>query len=238
MLAPLVGFIHNWMRNQSGLEASMTTPVLFGHPFSSYTQKALTAFYEKDAPFAFRMLDNAEAMAELKALWPIGRFPVVRAEGRALIESSVIIEWLDHARPAPRLIPDDPDAALEVRMLDRIFDNQVMASMQTLVGDALRPEGAKDPYGAGKAGEMLDTVYAWLDARLAGRAWAAGEAFSLADCAAASLFYADWVRPFEAHPTLYAYFQRLLARPSFARCVEEARPYRHLFPLGAPERPW
>ena len=217
----------------------MTTPVLFGHPFSSYTQKALIAFYEKGAPFAFRMLDSAEAMAELKAHWPIGRFPVVEADGRALIESSIIIEWLDHRVPEPRLIPEDLDAALKVRLLDRVFDKNVMNVMQVYVLDALRPEDAKDPYGVARAGEMLDIVYPWLDARLAGRTWAAGEAFSLADCAAApSLFYADWLRPFDAHPNLYAYFQRLLARPSFARCVEEARPFRHLFPLGAPERPW
>ncbi len=85
---------------------------------------------------------------------------------------------------------------------------------------------------------MLDTAYGWLDGVMAGRQWAAGSAFSLADCAAApALFYADWThRIGAAFTNVHAYRQRLLARPSFARAVDEARPYRHFFPLGAPDR--
>ena len=85
---------------------------------------------------------------------------------------------------------------------------------------------------------MLDSAYRWLDGTIASRPWACGEAFSLADCAAApSLFYADWVHEIDsAFPHARAYRARLLARPSFARAVEEARPYRHYFPPGAPDR--
>ncbi len=123
-------------------------------------------------------------------------------------------------------------------MMDRIFDNYVMTPMQRIVGDRLRPENARDPYGVNQAREMLDTTYAWLDRALAGRSWATGDAFTLADCAAApALFYADWTHPIpESLGTLRAYRSRLLARPSFARAVDEARPFRPLFPLGAPDR--
>ncbi len=73
---------------------------------------------------------------------------------------------------------------------------------------------------------------------MADREWAAGPSFSLADCAAApSLFYADWTHPIPGGLThLKACRARLLAWPSFARAVDEARPYRSYFPLGAPHR--
>jgi glutathione S-transferase len=215
------------------------TPVLYAHPFSSYSQKALMAFYEKDAPFEYRHMEEPGAMDALKAHWPIGKFPVAETDDGVLIEASIIVEWVDARNPGPRLVPQDLRAALEVRTLDRVFDNYVMTNMQAYVNNRLRPEGTADAYGQEQAGKSLDTIYAWLDQRLEGRTWAAGEDFSMADCAAApSLFYADWVRPYEEHRNLYAYFQRLLKRPSFARCVEEARKYRHYFPGGAPERPW
>lgn len=123
-------------------------------------------------------------------------------------------------------------------MMTRLFDDHVIAPMMKQVGDALRPDGARDPFGVAEAAARLDTIYAWLDEHLAGRRWTAGDAFTLADCAAApSLFYADWVRPIpDALATLKAHRARLLARPSVARCFDQARPHRSLFPLGAPDR--
>jgi glutathione S-transferase len=123
-------------------------------------------------------------------------------------------------------------------MLDRIFDNYVMTPMQKIVTDALRPAGDRDAYGVAEARALLEKAYGWLDARLEGREWATGGRFSLADCAAApSLFYADWAHPIGADRSrLRAYRGRLLERPSFARAVNEARPYRQYFPLGAPDR--
>ncbi|HTI81015.1 MAG TPA: glutathione S-transferase family protein [Acetobacteraceae bacterium] len=214
---------------------------LFGHPFSSYTMKALIALYENGTPFEFRMLgpDHPENGAELARRWPLGKFPLLIDGDATVFEASAIIEHLAAFHPGPvKLIPADAKAAVPVRMLDRIFDNYVMGPMQAIVGDALRPEGARDPHGVVQARTTLDTIYAWLDQTLAGRRWAAGDAFTLADAAAApALFYADWVHPFGAdRSTLKAYRVRLLGRPSFARCIDEARPYRPLFPLGAPDR--
>lgn len=214
---------------------------LYAHPFSSYCQKVLTALYENATPFEYIELgqDNAQAAAELEALWPLKRFPVLVDGDRTVMESSIIIEHLGVFHPGPvTLLPPDPAAALEVRLLDRFFDNYVMTPMQKPVFDSLRPADQRDAYGVAEARRLLDTAYAWLEQRLPGRTWAAGETFSLADCAAApSLFYADWVHPIgEAFPQLRSYRQRLLARPSFARAVDEARPYRHYFPLGAPDR--
>ena len=212
---------------------------LYAHPFSSYCQKVLIALYEKNATFDLRLLssENPAAGEELRALWPLERMPVLQADGKPLLESSVIIEWLDRRFPgAAPLIPADADKALEARMYDRIFDNYVMTPMQAIVFDRIRPEDARDAYGVGQARAMLDKAYAWLDERMATREWAAADAFTLADCAAApALFYANWVHPFEGHKHLMAYDARLKARPSFARAIEEARPYRHFFPGGAPE---
>lgn len=215
---------------------------LFAHPFSSYSQKVLIALYENDTPFTFRMLgsDHPDNGAALVGAWPLGKFPLLRDGTRDVIETTIIIEYLDTRYPGPaRLIPEDPDDALEARFLDRVFDLHVMNRMQAYVDNALRPaDVAKDPYSVQRAGKALHTIYDWLDQRLAGREWATGKDFSIADCAAApSLFYADWVEPIgETRTNLAVYRARLLAHPSVARAVEEARPYRHLFPLGAPDR--
>ncbi|HEX7769066.1 MAG TPA: glutathione S-transferase family protein, partial [Dokdonella sp.] len=174
-------------------------PVLYAHPFSSYCQKVLVALYENGTPFEFRLLEGADALRELEALWPMKRFPVLRDGERTLIEASIIVEHLDLHRPGPvRLLPSDPREALEVRFMDRFFDNYVSTPQQKVVFDRLRPEAARDPQGVAEARAMLDKAYAWLDARMAAREWAAGDAFSLADCGAAPfLFYADWTHPIE-----------------------------------------
>jgi glutathione S-transferase len=201
----------------------------------------LIALYENDIPFELRMLapDDTQAAAEHAALWPLKRMPVLVDDGRTVVEASIIIEHLGLRHPGPvRLIPEDPRAALEVRMMDRFFDNYVMTPMQKIVFDAIRAPGDRYPYGVAEARALLDTAYQWLDDAMKGRGWAAGDGFSLADCAAApALFYADWVHPIpEARSNVRAFRRRLLARPSFARAVDEARPYRPLFPLGAPDR--
>jgi glutathione S-transferase len=211
----------------------------FAHPFSSYCQKALIAFYENDVPFTYRMMEDAGVAEELASVWPIKRFPIIREADRVVMEATVIIEYLQLHHPGPvKLIPDDPDLALEVRMLDRFFDNYVMTPQGKFVFDAMRPVENRDPYGVEDARKMLDTSYGWLDQRMQGRTWVAGDIFTLADCAAApSLFYADWTHRIpEQYTNLVAYRARLLRRPSFARAVEEARGFRHYFPLGAPDR--
>ncbi|MEO8604222.1 MAG: glutathione S-transferase family protein [bacterium] len=217
---------------------------LYAHPFSSYCQKVLIALHENDTGFEWRQLGADEQVAaEHAALWPLKRMPMLVDDGRTVVEASIIVEHLDLHHPgAVRLIPADARAALEVRTMDRVFDNYVMTPMQKIVGDAIRAPQHRDPYGVAEARQTLDTAYAtayaWLDGALRGREWAAGETFSLADCAAApALFYADWVHPIDGRfATVQAYRRRLLARPSFARVVDEARPYRPLFPLGAPDR--
>jgi glutathione S-transferase len=217
------------------------TLALYAHPFSSYCQKALIALYENETPFALRMLapDQPRTMAEFEALWPLKRFPVLVDAGRTVLEASIIIEHLALHHPGPvRLIPADARAALEVRMMDRFFDNYVNTPQQKIVFDSIRAPENRDRQGVAEARAMLDTAYRWLDGAMAGREWAAGGGFSLADCAAApALFYADWTHRIDgSFANVHAYRRRLLARPSFARAVDEARPYRPLFPLGAPDR--
>lgn len=212
---------------------------LYAHPFSSYCQKALIALYENHTPFELRMVGDPAIAAEHHALWPLKKMPVLVDEGRTVVEASIVIEHLGLYHPGPvRLIPEDPRAALDVRMLDRFFDNYVMTPMQKLVADAIRAPENRDRQGVEEARQLLDTAYRWLDGHMARREWAAGDGFSLADCAAApSLFYADWAHPIgETFSHVRAYRRRLLARPSFARAVDEARPYRAFFPLGAPDR--
>ena len=210
---------------------------LYAHPFSSFCQKAIIALYEAGTPFELKMLDaeHPENFEALKAAWPFGRFPALQDGDRWVMEATCIIEYLDVHHPgAERMIPEDCDLALQVRFLDRVFDSDVSGQQQALIYNALRPEGSRDPYGEAKARERLEVAYAWLDAMLVGREWAIGDRFTLADCAAGpALFYAHWTHPIDARfETLLAYRRRLMARPSFARAIEEARPYRDYFPLG------
>ena len=214
---------------------------LFGHPFSSYTWKALIALYENETAFDFRVLgpDQPENSADFARLWPVRKFPLLADGDTVVMESSAIVEYLQLHHPGPvRLIPDDPELAFEVRKFDRIFDHSVMDAAQPVVNDALKPPERRDPKDVAEAKERTARIYPWLDAHLAGREWAVGNSFTLADIAAApSLFYADWIEPIpENLGNLRAYRTRLLARPSVSRCVEDARPFRPWFPPGAPDR--
>lgn len=211
---------------------------LYAHPLSSYCQKVLIALHENETEFVYRTLQDPEVAAELKSLWSINRVPVLVDGGRTVVESSIIIEHLGLYHPGPvRLIPEDARAALDVRMMDRFFDNYVSTPQQKLVLDHIRGEAQRDPFGVAQARAMLDTAYHWLDERMAGREWAAGDTFSLADCAAApALLYAQWTHPIDGSlGHLHAYRRRLLARPSYARAVDEARPYRPSFLFAIPE---
>ncbi len=213
---------------------------LFAHPFSSYCQKAIIALYENATPFTLRLLDNDPATSEeFAALWPLKKFPLLRDGEKIVPEASIIVEHLQVYHPGPvRLISDDPAKALETRFMDRVFDNYVSTLQGNIVFDAIRPAEHRDPYGVDLWRAQLESSYAWLDKRMVDREWAIGAEFTLADCAAApALFYADWTHEIGPQfPNLRAYRARLNARPSFARCIEEARKYRSYFPLGAPDR--
>jgi glutathione S-transferase len=209
---------------------------LYAHPFAAYCWKPLIALYENATPFTFRFVEN---MADIESLWPIKKFPLLRDGDATIVESSIIIEHLMLRHPGPtRLIPEGIDAALKVRFMDRFFDNYVSTPYQKLVSDRMRADGEHDPKGVADARALLDRAYGWLETQVAPQAWAAGDQFTMADCSAApALFYADWVHPIgERFPGVRTYRARLLARPSIARTVDEARPYRKVFPLGAPDR--
>lgn len=213
---------------------------LFGHPFSSYTWKALIPLWADDTPFTFRPLGPGEDAnnAELAERWPFGQFPLLVDGDRTIVEATCIIDHLyAHHRGPNDWIPDG-DAGRHARFLDRFFDLRIMDRMQVSVANALRPEEHRDPYGVERSLEQLRKGYDWLEANLGDRPWAIGDTFTMADCAAApSLFYADWVDEIgPTRPRLQAYRARLLAHPAVARAVEGARPYRAYFPLGAPDR--
>lgn len=215
-------------------------PQLYGHPFSSFTWKPLIALYERSVPFAFRMLgpDEPDNQRRIASLSPTGQFPALVDGEREITQSNAIIDYLDRFGSAPPMVPADRDTAIEARMLADIFDDYVSVPMQRIVAEAFRGDGEKDPRGVTDARSVLNRAYEWLERRIAGRTWGIGDRFTIADCAAApALFYADWVEPIpDTLAALRAYRERLLERPSVARVVDEARPYRAFFPLGAPDR--
>jgi glutathione S-transferase len=211
---------------------------LYYHPLASFCHKVLIALYENQTPFEARVVDLADegSSGEMLSFWPVGKIPVLRDRRRqqTVPETSVIIEYLmlHHPGPVP-LLPADAQQALQARLWDRFFDLYVSGPMQKIVTDRLRPPGSNDPVGVEDAKATLARAYALLEPHVQARAWAAGDAFSIADCAAApALFFADIVLPFSGtYPAVAAYFDRLVARPSVARTFAEARPYFPLFPL-------
>jgi glutathione S-transferase len=210
--------------------------VLYSHPLASFCQKALIGLYELELPFTQRVIDlgNAAERAELAALWPLAKFPVLAddAGGAAIPEGTILLEYAErHYAKAPGIFPADPELAREARLRDRFYDLYVNTPMGKIVTDKLRPDGEHDRYGVAEARAQLETAYGVADAWARASTWAAGSDFTLADCAAApALFYAEKVAPFGKHRHLAAFFSRLCERPSVARVFEEAKPYLALFP--------
>jgi glutathione S-transferase len=207
--------------------------ILHFHPLSSFCQKALIGLYELDVPFAKQVVDlyDAEQRARFLALWPIGKFPVLRDEARGVTvpETTVILDYIDRTG---RLVPADADRARECRLRDRVFDLYLNVPIGKVVTDKLRPPGKNDPHGVEEARALIAKTCELADEWLRGGPWAAGESFSIADCAAApALFFAKRVQPFDSGQRhLAAYFTRLEARPSVARAFAEAQPFLANFP--------
>lgn len=213
---------------------------LFAHPFSSFCWKVQIPLDADGTAYTYRNVDPAHpgVMDELKALWPIGKFPVLVDDGEVVAETTCIIEHLQSKHPGPNVWVPEGDEGRRVRFLDRFFDIHIQGNMQPSVNHALRPEGQGDAYGAQLGIQQLRVAYDWLEQNLPDSQWAVGDSFTLADCAAApALFYADWVEEIgEQRPRLKAYRARLLTHPAVAKSIEGARPYRAYFPLGAPNR--
>lgn len=209
---------------------------LFMHPLSSYCHKVLIALYENEVPFEIKRVDDPAVDREYERLWPLKHFPLLRdvQRNRVIPESSIIIEYLQTHFPGKvRLIPEDPDLALQVRLRDRFFDHYLHAPMQKFAGNNLRPAGKKDDFGLEQARAEFVKALGLFDAEIAQRTWAVGDAFTMADCAAApAIFYGNrFFGPFrETHPNALAYLDRLMKRPSYARALDEAKPFMHLLP--------
>ncbi|HEY6483538.1 MAG TPA: glutathione S-transferase family protein [Steroidobacteraceae bacterium] len=209
---------------------------LYMHPLSSYSQKVVIALYENETPFQAMRLDDPAIAQEFKALWPMARFPLLRDEGRDRIvaESSIIIEYLALHYPGKvKLIPDAPDLSRETRLQDRFFDLYVHTPVQRVVADRRRPQAKRDPLGMQEVRTIYRTALQMVESAMAAKTWAIGEDFTLADCAAApALFYANiFFGPLHpSQPNAGAYLERLMARPSYARALQEAKPYMHLLP--------
>ncbi len=220
------------------------TLILYYHPFSSYCQKALMALYEKGVPFEPYRIDlgDERQKAELAAIWPYAKFPVLHDIDRGVTvpEGTLIVEYVDGLSEAgPRLVPADATEARGVRLFDRLLDNYLQTPMQKIVGDRLRPEDKRDPFGVEEARALVATTCRLLESRIGAEGWIAGQNFTLADCAAAPpLFYVARLAPLEGLPRLAAYLRRVMERPSFRRCLDDARSFRPYFPTEPGDSGW
>jgi glutathione S-transferase len=215
--------------------------ILWSHPYAAYGQKASVALYELGLPFRLQLVEaaNETVMAEFRALSPFTKMPTLvdTDAGRTIYESTIVIEYLDRLAGGGRLIPANPEAALEARLVDRMVDIYVGGPMNRIVPRKFRPPGNEDPFGDAEDEAVLAGAWDWLEQRLAdGRTWGAGESFTLADCCAAPILtYARRLVPFGDRPRLRAWHRRLMARPSFVRALEDAAPFGDLMPAPPAE---
>jgi len=212
---------------------------LYFHPLSSFCHKALIALYENGTPFTPQkvdLMDEKESTA-FKKLWPVGKFPVLRDDKnkKTIPESTTIIEYLAQCYPGPvELVPKDAGQALTVRAQDRFYDLNVHLLTQKVITDRIRPAGQNDKFGVDHARGLLRTALGIIDKDMARKTWAAGEAFTMADCAAApTLFYYNRaVEPLAgSFDNVAAYLDRLVKRPSYARALKEAEPFLKYVPM-------
>lgn len=208
---------------------------LFYHPLSSYCHKVLIALYETGTTFEPHLINlGSEAdRTLLGSHWPLCKFPVLfdSESGRNIPESTSIIEYLAlHHAGNSTLIPADPDRALDVRLWDRIFDNYIQTPMQQIVADRIGQTNTD----LSRQRALIRSTWQIIDMQVASHTWAAGEHFTLADCAAApALFYATTLEPFAPEQVhLGAYFDRLMSRPSVQRVLHEAKPYFSYYPFA------
>jgi glutathione S-transferase len=208
---------------------------LHSHPLASYCWKVLIALYEKGLEFEARTVDlgNPAAKTAFEALWPTAKIPLLDDGGTIVPETSIIIEHLERYPGNAQLLPSDPQARLQARLWDRIFDCYVMDPMQHYIAQHLRPVQERDARTLKEAAARLSAAYDLIESRMGDRPWAAGAEFSMADCAAApALFYAVTIAPLPgSHTTLNGYFERLMSRPSVQRVIGEAAPYFSYYPL-------
>ena len=199
---------------------------LYEHPFALYCQKVLVALNEQGVAYDVLEEQRDFDRAELAELWPPASIPVLRDGDQVIGETSIIIEYVAGARLVP---------SLEARKWDRLCDQYISDAVQAIVSDTI--EERFDERVVAQAASRIDMAYGMLEAQLAQHEFLAGETFTIADCAAApGLFYALAVHPWDEarHPQLTRYYRALAQRPSFARVIADARPYRHLFPLPWP----
>ena len=200
--------------------------ILYEHPFALYCQKVLVALNEQGVAYDVLLEQRDFDRADLAKLWPPASIPVLRDGDRIIGETSIIIEYVAGARLVP---------SLEARMWDRICDQYVSDAVQAIVTDTV--DERFDERATRRARDRMDVAYTMLESQLAEHEFLAGGTFTIADCAAApGLFYALAIHPWDerAHPRLTGYYRRLAQRPSFAKVLADARPYRHLFPLPWP----
>jgi len=212
---------------------------LYFHPLSSFCQKALIALYENGTAFTPQKVDlmDEKESAAFKRMWPVGKFPVLRDEnsGKTIPESTTIIEYLAQHYPGSiQLVPKDAGEAFTVRAQDRFYDLNVHLLMQKVITDRLRPARQNDTFGVEHARGLLRTALGIIDKDMARKTWAAGEAFTMADCSAApTLFYYNRaVEPLAgSFDNAAAYLDRLVKRPSYARALKEAEPFLKYVPM-------
>jgi glutathione S-transferase len=200
--------------------------ILYEHPFALYCQKVLVALNELGVAYDVLEEQRDFDRTDLAKLWPPASIPVLRDGDQVIGETSIIIEHV----AGERLVP-----SLQARMWDRICDQYVSDAVQAIVSDTI--EERFDERVVQVARDRLDMAYGMLETRLAAHEFLAGDTFTIADCAAApGLFYALAIHPWDegTHPQLTRYYRALGQRPSFAKVIANARPYRHLFPLRWP----
>jgi glutathione S-transferase len=201
---------------------------LYYYPLSTYCQKVLIALYEKGIEFEGEslMLFDPEVRDQFREIYPLGKIPLLVDDNDHMVpESSIIIEYLD-TKAKPLLIFGDADEQRQIRFKDRMFDLYLLETIATLFFQNMKPANEQDPERIATAQFQIDKIYMFMEMELENQPFSCGSEFTMADCtAAAGLFYASKVAPFDDRPLIKQYWERLCSMPSVQRVHAEAAPH-------------
>ncbi len=158
---------------------------LYASPASSFARKIRVMLIEKGVDHEMEMLNLWEPN-DLQKINPIGKVPALKLDdGRVLISSPLIADYVDHTFPTPRFIPADPQGCFEVRRWEALADGTMEAVSASLYEMRFHDETKRSQAWLDRQRGKVEAGFTALEQMLGARRWCVGEAMSLADIALA-----------------------------------------------------
>ncbi len=192
---------------------------------SPFARKIRVMLIEKKAPHAIEMVD-LWTPGDYKQTNPVGKVPALRLEdGRVIVNSPLIADYVEERFPRPRLIPADPDERLEVRRWEALADATMDAAVASIYEARFHDEAKRSQAFLDRQRGKIDAGLAALEGGLGGRQWCVGDAMSLADITVAChVAFMSVRRPEFFPPARYPGLARLAREMGVRESMKETVP--------------